>query len=114
MKKPAQVEQGRTVQPKPDTAVRPNKVGGRTGRFSAEKTTPETPTSLENTEGLEKLSGLESSRPFTFNYDTKGEQCEDVSLLPVNSAGLAEEIRNGDIDWKRALVINELLNRKVV
>lgn len=112
MKKPAQVEQGRTVQPKPDTAVRPVKVGGRSARFSAEKTLSEMPASLESTEGLEKLSGFESSRPFTFSYDTKGEQCEDVSLLPVNSAGLAEEIRSGDIDWKRAMVINELLKTR--
>ncbi len=114
MKKPEQEAAPRTAEKRLDGNERPGKLPVKTRRFSTEKSKARMPVSLESERGLERLSGLESPEPYASISASDPGLAADMPAAPFDAAGIAEEIRNGDIDWKRAVVINELLFKKVV
>jgi hypothetical protein len=114
MKKPVQEAAPRTADTNSGKIESPGSSPVRTRRFSTEKSRARLPVSLENEKGLERLSGLESPEPYAHSIATDSGLAPDLSAAPFDAAGIADEIRNGDIDWKRAVVINELLFKKVV
>jgi hypothetical protein len=78
------------------------------------------PVSLESTVGLENLTGQRKRVETTTETGLSGlfsgemkTQADDGGQENVTIAGqISEEIRHGSFDWRRAVVINELLQRK--
>ena len=78
------------------------------------------PVSLESTVGLENLTGQRKRVETTTETGLSGLFSGEMKLQ-VDDGGqenvtiarqISEEIRHGSFDWKRAVVINELLQRK--
>jgi len=110
-REPGQVD---TTTPEPSAPSRrgaiPRQVMKRDS-LSGKKNVPRQPDRLPSAVSLEAAGARQNSSSMVSPIPSPSEPV-DISTNSSDAQRISDEIRNGQVDWRRAMIISELINKK--